>query len=52
MPKWNLINQKYGYGKNEKLSINNFGKGVALDVEVKWEVKIDEIKQSYKSDLV
>lgn len=34
--------------EKEKLSINNFGKGVALDVEVKWEVKINEIIQLLK----
>lgn len=29
--------------ENERLKISNFGKGVALDVKVQWEVKIDEI---------
>ena len=29
--------------ESEKLNINNFGKGVALDVKVQWEVKLNDI---------
>ena len=35
-------NQNWGWN-NETLQLGNFGKGVALDVKVKWEFPVDEL---------